>query len=426
LPENRLDIAVKDLQSNPDCLSPLNAVAVGIAILTFAMLLPVATSHAAGEGRQAAKATPGKHSTAPSSSRALAAAWAAIPDPLPWNIRERRAARDALAAFVLDFPDNNPHLEQARCTLSRLRQEGALDAGYEYVPLPGGTFTMGVVSNEVGRQQNEAISHPVGLKCKFYEHWLDETGSRQITVPGFALGRTEVTNSQYRMCLGAGACDAEPGYDDLTCAMPHLNGWKKKAAPAELREDDRPVVCIDWNQAEQVCRWLAGCTENGCGLPTEARWEYAARGTGGQNRMFPWGDERDVWNRANYCASECECPWRDKEHSDGFPRSAPVGSFPKGATPEGILDMGGNTWEWVRDFYVGSYGQCGAACNGDDPKGPPASEERVIRGGGWACGACHTRTTSRDGNDTFERLPVNGVRCFQDIEPKCPDTGSGQ
>jgi formylglycine-generating enzyme required for sulfatase activity len=354
---------------------------------------------------------------APAPSKALAAAWGAIPNPPPWELAARRAARDTLAAFVRDFPRENPYLEAARRTLARLQREGALDAGYEYVPLEGGTFTMGVVSNEVGEQQSLDVTHPTGLKCKFYEHWLDETGSHRVKVPAFAMGRTEVTNAQYVQCVAAGGCVAAAHYDDGTCSLPHRNGWKTKNAPVELSEGDRPVTCIDWSEAEQVCRWLAGCSEHGCGLPTEARWEYAARGTGGQNRMYPWGDERDVWTRGNYCGSECDRPWRDLEHTDGFPLTSPVGSFPTGATPEGLLDMGGNVWEWVHDFYAGGYDECGAGCQGDDPKGPvEATEERVIRGGDWACGACHLRTTSRDGNTAVQHLPVIGVRCSTDVD----------
>jgi len=220
-----------------------------------------------------------------------------------------------------------------------------------------------------------------------------------------------VTNAQFLACVAAGACSEPPHYDDEKCLSPYKNGWEYQKVEGPLRAPNHPVVCIEWGQADQVCRWLTGCEGEGCGLPTEARWEYAARGTGGQNRMYPWGDARDVWNHGNYCDSLCPCPWRDEEHTDGYPYTAPVGSFPSGATPEGLQDMGGNAWEWVRDFYVGGYAECGEPCSGDDPKGPPVGEERVIRSGGWSCGACHLRTTERDGNDPMECLATNGVRC---------------
>jgi formylglycine-generating enzyme required for sulfatase activity len=396
--------------------------AVEGAGVVVAVLLACSGGDACGrKGADEARAPgAGARSIATEPSKEMRAAWNAIPDPLPWGLAARRAARDALAAFVRDFPADNPFLERGRFLLARLQAERALDVGYEYAPLPGGTFTMGVVSSEEGKRQSDEVTHPVGLKCKFKDPWGDETGSHQVKVPGFALGRTEVTNAQYNACFAGGGCSTAPHYDDETCFTPHRNGWKLGRPPGILREDARPVVCIEWGQAEQVCRWLAGCPDEGCGLPSEARWEYAARGTGGQNRMYPWGNERDVWNRANYCGSECNRPWRDDEHTDGHPFTAPVGSFPQGATPEGLLDMGGNVWEWVRDHYAGSFGGCGPGCAGDDPKGPEKGEERVIRGGDWACGACHVRTTSRDGNDPHERLPSIGVRCSREFDDRSP------
>jgi formylglycine-generating enzyme required for sulfatase activity len=117
--------------------------------------------------------------------------------------------------------------------------------------------------------------------------------------------------------------------------------------------DQHPVNCVSWNQARMYCAW------RGARLPTEAEWEYAARGAAG--RRLAWGDEAPSSDRANFCGDECQAfvtslgltdwnsiaGWRDP-----FATTAPVGSFPRGNTPEGVADLTGNVWEWVEDDYV--------------------------------------------------------------------------
>lgn len=195
-----------------------------------------------------------------------------------------------------------------------------LDGGpaeLEWVPIPRGTFSMGATEGEGA---------------------YDEQPVRQVTVDRFAMARTETTVGQYTRCVAAGACSGPQG----------------SVGPA-----DHPVTEVDWSQATAFCRWAGGR------LPTEAEWEYAARGTDG--REFPWGDASPGPGLANCEASLC---------NDRFQETAPVGSFPAGRSPFGLDDMTGNVWEWVSDWY-GVYDR--AATN--NPTGPDFGESRVYRGG---------------------------------------------
>ena len=95
---------------------------------------------------------------------------------------------------------------------------------------------------------------------------------------------------------------------------------------------------VTWNQADTYCRWT------GARLPTEAEWEYSARGLNGGR--YPWGDEIDG-SLLNYCDANCELHKRNSDVDDGYARTAPVGSYPDGASWVGALDMAGNVWEWT-------------------------------------------------------------------------------
>ena len=154
--------------------------------------------------------------------------------------------------------------------------------------------------------------------------------------------------------------------------------------------DHHPVVHVTSLDAVRFCDWLSQKEGKKYRLPTEAEWEYAARGKDG--RKYPWGNHEARSDLANFADATTNFPWRDVSLSDGYPESSPVGAFPRGASFFGIEDMAGNVWEWCLDFlqpYAGS------------PKTNPraiAGPKRVHRGGSWKSRFSNLRATARASN----------------------------
>ena len=183
----------------------------------------------------------------------------------------------------------------------------------------------------------------------------DEEPVHTVTLDGFWLDRTEVTNAQYGKCVTADKCDPSDYSGDS-----RFNG------------DDQPVVGVSWHDAVAYCEWAGGR------LPTEAEWEYAARGPEGLT--YPWGNVAPTCNLANYWGKDGGC----------IGKTTPVGNYPSGASWVGGLDLAGNVWEWVADWY-GSY-PSGRQVN---PTGPESGETRVLRGGSWNLNEYNTRGANR-------------------------------
>jgi formylglycine-generating enzyme required for sulfatase activity len=191
----------------------------------------------------------------------------------------------------------------------------------------------------------------------------DEHPQHMVYLDAFWIDQTEVTNAQYRQCLEAGACRKPYYWDD--------SGYN---AP------DQPLVGVSWDDARTYCEWV------GARLPTEAQWEKAARGTDG--RKYPWGNEDADCDRANYYGKPCACGGTDP--CVGKPSQ--VGAHPAGASPYGALDMAGNVWEWVADWYAADYYSRSPARN---PQGPDSGEYRGLRGGSWYLNDNYVRSAFR-------------------------------
>ncbi len=221
----------------------------------------------------------------------------------------------------------------------------AKDGGvYEYVP--GGEFTMGADAADAVSEQ--------------------EQPAHAVSVDGFWLQRTEVTNAQYGRCVADGAC-----------TPPQADGWD---AP-ELA--DHPVSHVDWQQANDYARWAGGR------LPTEAEWERACRGD--DTRLYPWGNEPPTAETANF--------------GNNTGDTLPVGSLPAGASPFGILDLSGNVWEWTSSLeqpypYAADDGREDLAGDG----------KRTARGGSFYYTQYQARCTARSGFPPTTANPNFGLR----------------
>jgi formylglycine-generating enzyme required for sulfatase activity len=225
------------------------------------------------------------------------------------------------------------------------------------IAIPGGSFFMG--SDE-------------GLPF--------ERPAHQVTLAPYCMDTFEATVDDYKACSDAGRCKRA----GVTNEWPNIADKERKAFDPLCNIRDpaargrHPINCVDWEMSDKFCK------EQGKRLPTEAEWEFAARGPDG--RKYPWGDDDPAAGHLNACGKECVV-WGMKngidekamyDADDGFANTAPVGSFPKGAPRYGVQDVVGNVWEWVADWYS-AYGKDEQTA----PKGPESGDEKVIRGGSW-------------------------------------------
>ncbi len=218
--------------------------------------------------------------------------------------------------------------------------------GIDQVWVPGGMFTMG--------SEAAALAGPRWARPGFdSEHPAHEV---RIT-RGYWIDTTEVTVEAYAAFADGG------GYADESFWSADGWAWRQGRGTTELprrciaeeQEPNQPQVCVTWYEAEAYAAWRGGR------LPTEAEWEFAARGP--DSLIYPWGDEFDP-ALANL---------------DGATGPLPVGSYPDGASWVGALDMAGNAMEWVADWWSSSYRDAAT----DDPTGPETGSVKVEKGGWW-------------------------------------------
>jgi len=190
----------------------------------------------------------------------------------------------------------------------------------------------------------------------------------QVSLNCFYMSRFPVTNAQYEK------------FDPT-----HAN----KRAP--WANDSHPVVYINSKDAEKFCHWLSMKEGRKYRLPTEAEWEYAARGSDG--RTFPWGEALDSGQLANFADKLTNFAWKDPAIDDGFAETSPVGSYPRGASPFGIEDMAGNVFEWCLDSF-----ETYKSKDRTNPRGPMGGQKRLYRGGSWKSRVSNLRATARNFN----------------------------
>ena len=228
-----------------------------------------------------------------------------------------------------------------------------------------------------------------------------ERPAHTVELDAFYIGKYETTNGDWRKFRD------DPGYDDPKF-WPSGKPFPKDQVPYWTQannhgggtpdSDDYPVLGVNWDSAVAYCNWLSAKTGKKYRLPTEAEWEKAARGT--DQRRYPWGNEINH-SFANYVGTS------------KFDTGMKVGSFPKGASPYGALDMGGNVMEWCSDWYSRDYYSVSPKKN---PKGPATGAYRVVRGGSFFLEAFDLRTYARSAAwPSFQSLRMLGFRVARDL-----------
>ncbi len=230
----------------------------------------------------------------------------------------------------------------------------------DMVEVPGGEFFMG-------------CNEEVDSDCQD-----DEKPGGRVRVSSFRIDKTEVTVAAYRECVEAGRCARDTF---VTKSDVNRCNW------GSSDRDDHPMNCVNWSGADTYCRW------KGQRLPTEEEWEKAARGTDG--RKYPWGNEGFGKTKvANIADRNTTFGWALKSYDDGYEETAPVGSYPRGASPYGALDMAGNVYEWTSSWYE-------------------RGKFRSLRGGSWLYKPRYVRASYRDwGAPSVQDYGV-GFRCVQ-------------
>lgn len=284
----------------------------------------------------------------------------------------------------------------------------------------------------------------------------DELPKHTVQIKSFYIDKTEVTNAQFRKFVEATGyitiAERKPDWEELKNSLPpgterphdslmvtaslvfkqtdgpvdlrNYNEWWNWTVGANWRhpqgpasnidgKDDYPVVHISWYDAMAYCKWA------GKRLPTEAEWEWAARG-GLKNNIFPWGNEPLQSGKVKANTWDGSFPWRNLQ-KDGFVRTSPVKTFsPNGY---GLFDMAGNVWEWCSDWYDAKYYSNSSAtisgpAKSNDPE-EPFTPKRVMRGGSFLCNESYCtgyRVARRMKSSPDTGLEHTGFRTVRDIE----------
>lgn len=225
--------------------------------------------------------------------------------------------------------------------------------GMEFISVPGGCYLMG---DSVG--DGDPNERPV----------------HEVCVSDFSIGKSEVTNAQYKKFF------------------PQHNSGDSQGST--LNDDNQPVVNVSWENAVAFAKWLSEKSGQAYRLPTEAEWEFAARGGSLQSRF--WGNNPDeackYANVADMTAKKQWANWTSFACDDGYAVSAPVGSYLPNSY--GLYDMLGNAWEWCEDIYNS---EAYTKLPKDNPVYGGSGEYRVMRGGGWSNGPLGIRSSHRVG-----------------------------
>ncbi len=273
----------------------------------------------------------------------------------------------------------------------------------ELVFIPGNdSFQMGTTFAEVAQAVNQCTIEEQG-NCTV-DMAQDSMPAHTVKIAPFQMQRSEVTASQYAAFL------------NLRGAGSHLNGCEGNPCALTRVEDENALIGYDGKVYDDLggrlpmykVTWYgakAFCEASGARLPTEAEWEYAARGTDG--RIYPWGN---VWDPLS---ARTSIPVTTEVGP------LPVDSYPSGLSPFGLFDMAGNVAEWVSDWYDPVF-YSSADASLPNPTGPTAGTEKVIRGGSWDAKPFFARSVHRQSMPPTNSGSWVGFRCAADAPAVLP------
>jgi formylglycine-generating enzyme required for sulfatase activity len=231
---------------------------------------------------------------------------------------------------------------------------------------------MGITESQARYLQSKSQYCSTSIENSVPEH--------QVYIDAYWIYKTEVSIGMYKECV-----------DDGVCSQP-VNFYSKERGTYynDPKYDNYPVIFIRWIDADSYCNWAGGR------LPTEAEWEKAARGTDG--RLFPWGDDFPNLENSNTSFSQGD--------------TTPVDGYPSGASPYGVLNLAGNVYEWVGDWYISKYYQSSPY---ENPAGPSnlsgELERRSVRGGSFAYDLGCSNAVTHDWWEDYEAGYAVGFRC---------------
>ena len=228
---------------------------------------------------------------------------------------------------------------------------------------------------------------PMGVPLGDRDGGRDEYPRHEVYLDAYMIDTYEVTNGRYLEFVKATGHRVPQNPIN-----PTRNLWEGDRITESIA--DRPVVNVDWADADAYCRWT------GKRLPTEAEWEKAAKGN--HDWRFPWGNIEPTTKHLNY-----------NQRWIGEKTLMPVGSYEAGKSPYGLYDMAGNVWEWVQDWYDPRYYEKTPKNN---PKGPETGTKRVLRGSGWQNETPTVRIFTRVDSDPAVRNESTGFRCARDVK----------
>jgi formylglycine-generating enzyme required for sulfatase activity len=266
--------------------------------------------------------------------------------------------------------------------------------------VPAGEFTMGAADGDGDADSDEKPQHEVMLGA----FWID---------------RTEVTNAMFARFVAETSYKTDAEKSGKSWMLNSLNQWEDslgvdwrhpRGPGSDLKGlEQHPVVNISWHDAMTYCSWA------GRRLPTAAEWEKAARGTDG--RRYPWGNQRVASNLLNFADRNLNVSGADKSVDDGYQFTAPVGTYPMGASPYGAEDMAGNVWEWTSSLWGKNiespdFGYPYNSADGREDLNAADDVRRVLRGGSWFMDQRGVRATVRSGwYDPASGAGTIGFRC---------------